>query len=218
MKIPINNNEDLQEKEEINLSEFKKSKGWSTFLKTNFGTLSAILFASGSDLLLDALEHEMYELSRMPVGSHVGQINSSVLKDNLPQQFIMRYDYEFLYKFRSELVDQRKRAIDGLSIIAHSVTDELIIYISNEMGKIAIESNDIVEKLIDKNKSFYDNLSSDIDNVEMDKIKIYNEDWVFDLFGDTDVLSELYSGRTVAKGTSYHFKHWFDQQFFTSVE
>ena len=218
MKIPINNNDDLHVKEEINLSEYKESKGWSTFLETNFGILSAIHYAAGSDLLLDALEHEMHELSRMPRGSHVGQINSSVLKDNLPQQFMTRYDYDFLYKFRSELIDMRMRAMDGLSIIAHSVAQELIIYISNEMGKVAIESDENVKKLIAENGSFYDKLSSDIENEELDKINLYNEDWVFDLFGDADILSELYSGRAVAKGNAYHIKHWFDEQFFTTVE
>ena len=218
MKIPINNNDDLHVKEEIDLSEYKALKGWSAFLEDNFGTLSAILLAAGSDLLLDAFEHEMYELSRMPRGSHVGQINSSVLKDNLPQQFMTRYDYDFLHKFRSELIDMRMRAMDGLSIIAHSVAQELIIYISNEMGKVAIESDENVKKLIAENGSFYDKLSSDIENEELDKIKFYNEDWVFDLFGDADILSELYSGRAVAKGNAYHIKHWFDEQFFTTVE
>lgn len=215
MKIPTINNDELHVKEEIDLSEYKASKGWSAFLEDNFGTLSAILFAAGNDSLLDALENEIYELSRMPIRSHVGQINSSVLKDNLPQQFMTRYDYDFLYKFRSELIDMRMRAMDGLSIIAHSVAQELIIYISNEMGKVTIESDENVKKLIAENGSFY---SSDIENEELDKKKLYKEDWIFDLFGDADVLSELYSGRAVAKGHTYHIKHWFDEQFFTTVE
>lgn len=215
MKIPINNNDDLHVKEEIDLSEYKALKGWSAFLEDNFGTLSAILFAAGSDLLLDALEHEMHELSRMPIRSHVGQINSSVLKDNLPQQFITHYDYDFLYKFRSKLIDMRMRAMDGLSIIAHSVAQELIIYISNEMGKIATESDENVKKLITNHKLIYDKLSFEMDDEDLDD---YDEDWVFNLFGDADILSELYSGRAVAKGNSYHIKHWFDEQFFTTVE
>ena len=218
MKIPINNNDDLHVKEEIDLSEYKALKGWSAFLEDNFGTLSAILFAAGSDLLLDALEHEMHELSRMPIRSHVGQINSSVLKDNLPQQFMTRYDYEFLYKFRSKLIDMRMRAMDGLSIIAHSVAQELIIYISNEMGKIATESDENVKKLITNHKLIYDKLSFEMDDEDLDEMKFYDEDWVFTLFGDADILSELYSGRAVAKGNSYHIKHWFEEQFFTTVE
>ena len=218
MKIPINNNDDLHVKEEIDLSEYKALKGWSAFLEDNFGTLSAILFAAGSDLLLDALEHEMHELSRMPIRSHVGQINSSVLKDNLPQQFMTRYDYDFLYKFRSELIDMRLRAMDGLSIIAHSVAQELIIYISNDMGKIATESDENVKKLITDHKLIYDKLSFEMDDEDLDEMKFYDEDWVFTLFGDADILSELYSGRAVAKGNSYHIKHWFEEQFFTTVE
>lgn len=218
MKIPINNNDDLHVKEEIDLSEYKALKGWSAFLEDNFGTLSAILFAAGSDLLLDALEHEMHELSRMPIRSHVGQINSSVLKDNLPQQFITHYDYDFLYKFRSKLIDMRMRAMDGLSIIAHSVAQELIIYISNEMGKIATESDENVKKLITNHKLIYDKLSFEMDDEDLDEMKFYDEDWVFTLFGDADILSELYSGRAVAKGNSYHIKHWFEEQFFTTVE
>ena len=218
MKIPINNNDDLHVKEEIDLSEYKALKGWSAFLEDNFGTLSAILFAAGSDLLLDALEHEMHELSRMPIRSHVGQINSSVLKDNLPQQFMTRFDYDFLYKFRSELIDMRMRAMDGLSIIAHSVAQELIIYISNDMGKIATESDENVKKLITDHKLIYDKLSFEMDDEDLDKMKFYDEDWLFTLCGDADILSELYSGRAVAKGNAYHFKHWFEEQFFTTVE
>lgn len=218
MKIPINNNDASHVKEEINLSEYKESKGWSTFLETNFGILSAIHYAAGSDLLLDALEYEMHELSRMPIRSHVGQINSSVLKDNLPQQFMTRYDYDFLYKFRSELIDMRLRAMDGLSIIAHSVAQELIIYISNDMGKIATESDENVKKLITDHKLIYDKLSFEMDDEDLDEMKFYDEDWVFTLFGDADILSELYSGRAVAKGNSYHIKHWFDEQFFAIVE
>lgn len=218
MKIPTINNDELHVKEEIDLSEYKASKGWSAFLEDNFGTLSAILFAAGSDLLLDALENEMHELSHMPIGSHVGQINSSVLKDNLPQQFMTRYDYDFLYKFRSELIDMRLRAMDGLSVIAHSVAQELIIYISNDMGKIATESDENVKKLITDHKLIYDKLSFEMDDEDLDEMKFYDEDWVFTLFGDADILSELYSGRDVAKGNSYHIKHWFEEQFFTTVE
>ena len=112
----------------------------------------------------------------------------------------------------------RMRAMDGLSIIAHSVAQELIIYISNEMGKIAAESDENVKKLVTDHKLIYDKLSFEMDDEDLDEMKFYDEDWLFTLCGDADILSELYSGRAVAKGNAYHFKHWFEEQFFTTVE
>ena len=32
----------------------------------------------------------------MPVGSHIGQLNTSFIKMDLPAQFLMRYTYDFL--------------------------------------------------------------------------------------------------------------------------
>ena len=125
----------LPGEDEIDLSVYKESDGWSSYLEENYGILAAILFASGSDILLDALENEIYELSTMPVNSHIGQINQSTLKDELPQQFLMNYNYEFLYKLRSALISLRIDASNNQSMIAHSVAAELLIYISNEIGK-----------------------------------------------------------------------------------
>lgn len=71
----------------------------------------------------------------MPANSHSGQINHSTLKDELPQQFLMNYTYEFLYKLRSVLISLRIDASNNQSMIAHSVAAELLIYISNEIGK-----------------------------------------------------------------------------------
>lgn len=38
--------------------------------------------------------------------------------------------------------------------------------------------------------------------------------WVFDLFGDSDMIYWLYSGAYLDADYTYHFSHWAEQQFF----
>ena len=154
----------LPGEDEIDLSVYKESDGWSSYLEENYGILAALLFASGSDILLDTLENEIYELSTMPASSHIGQISHSTLKDELPQQFLMNYNYEFLYKLRPVLISLRIDASNNQSMVAHSVAAELLIYISNEIGKNVTAIDENVERLIAENELLYANLPSDLDD------------------------------------------------------
>ena len=43
------------------------------------------------------------------------------------------------------------------------------------------------------------------------------EDWVFDLFDDMDVVTCLYSNWYLTEDHIYHFKYWFDNQFYTDL-
>ena len=40
------------------------------------------------------------------------------------------------------------------------------------------------------------------------------EDWAFDLFGDMDIVTWLYSDIYLKEENEYHFTHWLEQQFF----
>lgn len=78
---------------------------------------------------------------------------------------------------------------------AHSVTEELLLYLCNE------ESTALIE------------LSSDSDESE-DEEDIYTKEWVFDLFDDMDIINYLYSDVYLNPDHPYHFSHWNDQQFY----
>ena len=84
--------------ERFSIEEYKKHGAWSEFLEKAFSETAALSFAVGSDILLDHIQEDMNRLSSMPAGSHIGQIDISWLKEDLPEQFLMKYDYEFLFQ------------------------------------------------------------------------------------------------------------------------
>ncbi len=177
------------------LEEYKSHKAWSQFLSENYGSWAALSFAAGSDILLDHIEQDLSNLSSMPIGSHIGQLSVSFIKDELPAQFLMRYDYDFVYRMECGLKELRARAEKGGSMTAHSVMQELLIYLCNEEAKALIE--------LCREEREQDGQENGI-----------NEDWVFDLFGDMDIITCLYSDFFLTKTHSYHFIHWNDQQFY----
>lgn len=179
----------------MSIQEYKKHEAWSQFLENTFGARAAMAFAAGSDILLDNIKEDMAELASMPAGSHVGQLNISLLYGDLPEQFLTNYDYDFLYRLKCTLCKLRARAKHGVSMVAHSVMEELILYLCNEESIALIE-------LCGENIEFED------------EKEIYSEEWVFDLFDDMDIILFLYSDVYLDSDHPYHFSHWNDQQFF----
>lgn len=173
--------------------ELKKHEAWSTFLENSFGTNAATSFAVGSDILLDNIEQDMSELVSLPIGSHIGQLDVSMLVDNLPEQFLMHYDYDFLYQMKCSLCEMRARAKNGVSLTAHSVMQELLIYLCSEEAFALME--------------VADRFNSNDDKANFN-------DWVFDLFDDMDIITFLYNGLYLPEDNPYHFSHWSDQQFY----
>ena len=182
--------------EKISIKEFKKHEAWSNYLESNFGVEAAVSFAAGSDILYDYINEDMEELSSLPVGTHIGQLSVSWLKSSLPEQFLMYYDYEFLYQMKCSLRQIRMCTKNDSSMVAHSVMEELLIYLCNKEGLLFIEVSG----------GIYDE-ENDCNN--------YSEDWVFDLFDDIDIISNLYSNTYLNSEHPYHFSHWSEQQFYT---
>lgn len=188
--------QDGESLEIISVQEYKKHEAWSELLEHTFGPEAAISFAAGSDILHDHIIEDMEELSSLPAGTHIGQLAISWLKELLPKQFLMYYDYKFLYQMNCSLLQLRKRAKYNLPMTAHSVMEELIIYLCSKEASILVE------------------LSDENCNTKNNGIAIY-EDWVFDLFDDMDIISFLYSDICLDSDHSYHYSHWTDQQFYT---
>jgi transcriptional regulator with XRE-family HTH domain len=180
----------------LTIQEHKKHEAWSVFLEENFGDIAAFSFAAGSDILLDHIKEDLQELSSMPAGSHIGQIGCSCLDGRLPTQFLMQYDYEFLYQMKYTLSVMRARAKAGLPMTAHSVLEELILYLCNEEASVLIE------------------LSGGIHGIE-DCDLCDSEGWLYDLFDDMDIITFLYSDAHLDSNHPYHYSHWSDQQFYT---
>lgn len=189
--------QDGEETEIFSVQEYKNHEAWSTFLENAFGPTAAMSFAAGSDILFDHIEEDMSELSSLPAGTHIGQLSISWLTDSLPEQFLMHYDYEFLYRMKCSLNGMRMRAKSNLPMTAHCVMEELLIYLCSEEASALIELSDEI----------YDGKNGDASD---------SQDWVFDLFGDMDIVSFLYSNTYLDSDHPYHFSHWADQQFYTN--
>lgn len=181
----------------LSVKDYRDHKAWSTFLEKGFGSWAALSFAFGSDFLLDEIEEDLNKLRIQPAGTHLGQVESS-LAELLPEQFLTSYDYSFLWQMRSELINMQKRAGRGVSMQAHSVLEELLIYLCNGETVAYIESTDA--------GILYDH-----------KGEVKNDDWLYDLFDDSDIITSLYSDIWLPEDNAYHFAHWREKKFYSQV-
>lgn len=180
----------------LDLNEYRNHKAWSLYLLDTFGRFAATSFVIGSDILLDNLRADMESLSSMPRRSHIGEIDVSWMEALLPPQFLMRYDYDFLYILHDTINRLRLIASTGNPIVAHSVLEELALYLIVEESRLLMES---IEP-----------------DIECDDTEAYNswDEWIFDVFEDMDVITFLYSDVYLANDNPYHFEHWLERQFF----
>ncbi len=149
----------------------------------------------GSDILLDNIKEDLEALSCQPKGTHIGELDLSWLKDSMPPQFLMQYDYDFLYNMKTTLKRYRKQAASGTLFVAHTVAEELILYLVME------ESRFLMESIIPDLEAEAEDACYDWDS------------WPFDLFDDMDIVTFLYCGHYLEKEHPYHFKHWQEMQF-----
>lgn len=179
----------------FDLNEYKKHKVWSPYLADNLGEIVAVSFSIGSDILLDHVKEDLQEISSMPRGTHIGELGISMLESVLPSQFLMHYDYDFLYLLKTTISHFRAAASAGIQIIAHSVMEELVLYLIMEEAIAFMEIADF--------------------NIAEEDASNYNWDsWAFDIFDDMDVVTFLYSGMYLDSSNPYHFGHWLERQFY----
>ena len=177
--------------DEFDIEEYKSHPAWSDVIADLYGESAAVSFIVGSDILTDYIKMEMEELSKLPAGSHLGQLDYSFLSTILPEQFLMRYDYDFLFALRITTEKLRLRASVGESIQAHSVMEELVYYLIVEAAELLMEDimlQPYFDKLEDKNEW---------------------KEWIYDLFDDEDIITFLYADLFILEPDhAYHFNRW----------
>ena len=188
MNQPVTNNT-------LSVCEYRSHKAWSKYLEKYFGSWAALSFAFGSDALLNDIEQDLSTLKTMPAGAHLSDIVSA-LEDMLPPQFTEHYDSVFLAHMKDVLISLLEKAGRGESMVAHTVLEELLIYLCNEetIGYLDATGDEVI---FDRKKD------------------ARNDDWLYDLFDDMDIVSCLYSGFTLPADHIYHFIHWDEMQFYT---
>ena len=188
--------QDVAQSDDFSIENLKNHPAWPSYLEKAFGDRAAASFAVGSDLLRDKLSEDLRELANYPKGTHLGQLDFSFLSSDLPQHFMMDYDYDYLYHMKCCLLEMISRAKNGHSMVAHSVIEELILLLCNDEAKSFFEIEDVE--------------FSEHDN---DDEYIASKDWVFDLFDDADIEMFLFSDYYLQEGDTYHFSRWFEPQF-----
>ncbi|PZE86846.1 hypothetical protein DEI91_00630 [Curtobacterium sp. MCBD17_032] len=166
-------------------------KAWSPPLAERLGDSAAAVFAVGSDLVYDTATDELRELARLPRGSHLGQLDVSWFVDELPAQFLTRYDYEFMFALRGAVRLLRERAAVSLPT-ATSVLQELALAMILGQAEVFADTYPA---------SFPDDEDSDW------------KEWFAELQEDTDALAAATSERPVSEQSVYHFDHWNEDQF-----
>lgn len=133
----------------------------------------------------------------MPAGSHLGRLSVSWLCSDLTEQFVMHYDYDFLYRMKCTLQNMRTRAKYGYPMTAHSVMEKLLLYLCNEEASMLIELNDEINRFED--------------------VTLLPKSGMFDLLGDSDILSWLYADMYL--DAEHHILFFTgDQQFYTEQD
>ena len=184
----------------VDFNDYMNNKAWSPYLRECFGKYAALSFVIGSEILLDELNADLAELSKMPKGSHIGEVSSSFITPIMPKPFLMRYDYEFIWALRNTLIHLRKIAPYTRDMVAHRVIDELVLYLVVEESRFLMEEMEF-DFSTENDKDEY---------ADWDK-------WLFDLFDDMDLITFLYSNMYILNpDDTYHFNNWFKQQFYIS--
>lgn len=83
------------------------------------------LFERGADRLLARIESDLDALSEMPAGSHLKELDSSRLLEFLPEQFLPRYTFDFVFRFRARLLFWMGR--DELGMLSSAWTIDYLL-------------------------------------------------------------------------------------------
>ena len=192
---------DSDASEEIfDINEYKSRETWSDELAKTFGLGAAVSFVIGSDLLYDYIQQDLDALAKKQKGTHIGELPLSYLVDIMPEQCLMNYDYEFLYCMKSTLLKYCDIAKYGGRFTAHTVLDEIILYNIMNESEFLMENSIIPNLLPEQTEEF-----------------VGWDSWAFDLFGDMDIVSFLYSDHYLTEDSAYHYSHWLKPQFYCDI-
>ena len=172
-----------------------RSSAYAPSLVEEYGEEAARVFAVGCDITSDQIKDDLEQLRSMPRGSHVGEVPASWLDDQLPPRWLMRYDYDFLFRLRATVEALRLRAVhpsyDGIPHFTRCVADDLALHLIMEQGMVAFEDTDHPVEQHDVGEWEYEMNSEDDEVITL----LYSE-W-FDSSPDQQ----------------WHFDRWFDPTY-----
>lgn len=183
--------------ETFDINDYRIRESWSDGLAKTYGLGAAVSFVIGSDILYGNIQQDLEALANRHKGTHIGELPFSYLIDCMPEQFLMNYDYDFLYSMKSILLKYCEIAKNSGSFIAHTVLDEIILYNIMNESEFLMKNSVIPNLPLEQTKEFFG-----------------WDSWAFDLFDDMDVVTFLYSDNYLTEDNPYHFNNWLKPQFF----
>ena len=139
----------------------------------------------------------LYDGYKLDGGLLKNTLIEPLLNNNLDKIILisMRYDYEFLYQLKVKVKQLREIARHKDHFLAHSVLQEMLIYLFVEESKFLMEC-----------------MIPEMEAHRISGLDMWNE-WAFDLFEDMDIVTCLYSDDYLTPDHIYHFDHWAEYQF-----
>jgi hypothetical protein len=171
----------------------KSSIAWSERIAAVYGKRAAGNFVLGSTLLLKDVNQALQTLASMPKGTHIG-MSSCPFKEMLPPQFLMEYNYEFIYGFKCVLLKIRQDAHTGRPLFAQTILEELVYSLIFIYHRDFIAAYDMDAEVYSFEPDFQEETDPD--------------DWYFDLLLDKDLLEVLYDYHQIPYEHAYHFENW----------
>lgn len=113
----------------------------------------------------------------------------------------MKYDYDFLYRLRADLIRYRLRAKHGHDLMAHTVAQELLVRLIRDA------SFELV--------SDWESDETDLDANGCPRYLGWDQ-WPEDICGDDDFRFFIDDDKWTEKNDSYSFENWFEPQFYLS--
>jgi transcriptional regulator with XRE-family HTH domain len=174
----------------------ERSSAYAPNLVEGYGEEAARVFAVGCDIIGDQIKDDLEQLRSMRRWSHVGEVPASWLDDQLPPRWLMRYDYDFLFRLRATVEALRLRAVhpdyDGIPHFTRCVADDLALHLVMEQGTAAFEDTD-----------------HSVDQHDVGE-------WEYEMNGEDDeVMTLLYSEWfDSSPDQKWHFDRWFDHTYY----
>jgi hypothetical protein len=172
----------------------RHSEAYSEWIAREVGDACARVFAVGCDVAPDLMREDLEGLASLPRGTHIGELPFSSLENDLPHRWMMRYDYEFVYRFLSTIQNLARRAVhqdfEKDPYLTQCFADALAVHVVMQTGFSAFD---------------------DLHGVSESQVV----NWEDELSGDFDVelnwtlTEEFHPG----PHDPSHFDHWFDKVF-----
>jgi len=120
------------------------SEVYSPRLARTLGEEAARCFALGAFLFDMSVAEDLENLAQLPRGAHLGQLDETHIGSTLPQLWLTRYDYEFVFQLRGTARDMALRLTDGGPAVGEplvrNLADVLVLHDIFNLGGVIADS------------------------------------------------------------------------------